>query len=69
MWNRRQWSVEPCTLLSPRRAFTPPPATPMFPSMSWMMAMFLIICVPTVCWVQPMAYMMVADFSGPPVEA
>jgi hypothetical protein len=31
----------------------------MLPSSSWMMAMVRMFWVPVVCWVQPMAYMMV----------
>jgi hypothetical protein len=39
----------------PRSAFTPPPAMPMLPSRSWMMAMERMFCDPTLCWVQPSA--------------
>ena len=69
MWNSRQWSVEPWTLDSPRRAFTPPPATPMLASSTWMMDMARMFWTPTVCWVQPMAYMMVPALPLAPVAA
>ena len=51
------------------RALTPPPAMPMLPSSSWMMAMVRMFWVPTVCCVHPMAYMMVPVRLGLPVEA
>lgn len=61
--------MEPCTLDSPRSALTPPPATPMLPSRSWMMDMARMFCTPTLFWVQPIAYMMVPALSGAPVDA
>ena len=53
----------------PRRAFIPPPAMPMLPSKSCIMAAVRIICDPTVCWVQPRAYMMVRVRLGAEVVA
>jgi hypothetical protein len=51
-------------LLWPRSAFMPPPAMPMLPSSSCMMAAVRIICEPTLCCVQPSAYMMVMALPG-----
>ncbi|MNZ92662.1 hypothetical protein D3C78_1116940 [compost metagenome] len=53
----------------PRRAFIPPPGMPMLPSSSCTMAPVRIICEPTVCWVQPRAYMMVIALPGCAVSA
>ena len=62
-------SVMPCTLAWPRSAFTPPPARPMLPSSSWIMAMARMFCEPTECCVQPSAYRMVMTRSGVLVPA
>ena len=67
-WKRSPWSVDPWTLLSPRRALIPPPATPMLPRSIWMMVMARMFCVPTVCCVHPIAYSSVPARSGFPVE-
>ena len=62
-------SVMPCTLACPRSAFTPPPAMPTLPSMSWIMAIMRMFCEPTVCCVQPSAYRMVRVLLGAAVPA
>ena len=46
----------------------PPPGRPMLPRMSWRMAAVRMIWLPTVCIVQPTAYMMVPTRSAVPVE-
>ena len=61
--------MSPWMLEWPRRAFTPPPAMPTLPSRSCTMAAVRIICDPTVCWVQPRAYMKVRVRSGTEVVA
>ena len=53
----------------PRSAFTPPPAMPMLPSSSWIIAMVRMFCAPTVCCVQPSAYRNVVVLSAALVEA
>ncbi|MOA56283.1 hypothetical protein D3C78_1802340 [compost metagenome] len=53
----------------PRKAFMPPPATPMLPSSSWIIAPVRRICAPVVCCVQPSAYRMVATRPDSAVEA
>ena len=50
-------------------AFTPPPATPMLANSSWIIDMVRIFWTPTVCWVQPMAYIEVPTLSTAYVEA
>ncbi len=69
MWKRMAWSVAPWTLDSPRSAFTPPPARPTLPRRSWIIAIVRMFWVPTVCWVQPIAYISVPTRSDLPVEA
>jgi hypothetical protein len=51
------------------QAFTPPPAMPMLPSSSWIIAMVRMFCAPTVCCVQPSAYRKVVVLSAALVEA
>jgi hypothetical protein len=46
----------------------PPPAMPMFPSSSCMIAAVRIISDPWLCWVQPSAYMIVIARFGTAVE-
>ena len=48
-------SVAPWTFASPRSAFTPPPAMPMFPRRSCVIASARMFCVPIVAWVWPIA--------------
>jgi len=48
---------------------TPPPAIPILPSSSWIIAMVRMFCAPTVCCVQPRAYMMVMTLPGAEVSA
>ena len=64
----RPRSVRPWILEWPRSAFMPPPETPMFPSSSCTIAAQRIICEPTVCCVQPSAYMIVIARVGVAVE-
>ena len=47
----------------------PPPAMPMLPSSSWMIAMQRMFCEPTECSVQPSAYRLVIVLSGAAVPA
>ena len=47
----------------------PPPATPMFPSSSWTIAMVRMFCEPIECWVQPSANRLVIALSGWAVDA
>ena len=56
-------------LLWPRSAFMPPPAMPILPSSSCMIAAVRIICEPTECCVQPSAYMIVITRLGGADEA
>ena len=62
------WSVAPWTLACPRSALMPPPGRPMLPSRSCRIAPLRMIWLPTVCIVQPTAYMMVPTRSAVPVE-
>ena len=62
------WSVAPCTLAWPRSALMPPPGRPMLPSSNCRIAAVRMIWLPTVCIVQPTAYMMVPTRSARPVE-
>ena len=61
-------SVMPCTFACPRSAFTPPPARPMLPSSSWIIAIVRMFCEPTECCVQPSAYRIVITRAGVAVE-
>ena len=62
------WSVAPWTLAWPRMALMPPPGRPMLPSSSCMIAALRMFWLPTVCMVQPTAYMIVPTRSAVPVE-
>ncbi len=53
----------------PRKAFIPPPATPILPSSNWTIAMARMFWEPTECWVQPRANMLVIALSGGAVLA
>ena len=53
----------------PRSAFIPPPATPMLPSSSWIIAIVRMFCEPFECCVQPSAYMLVIALSVAAVSA
>ena len=62
-------SVSPWMLEWPRRAFMPPPRTPILPRSSWIIAMQRMFWAPLECCVQPSAYMEVMALSGVAVEA
>jgi hypothetical protein len=53
----------------PRKAFMPPPATPVLPSSSYTIAIVPMFCEPFECCVQPNAYMLVIAWSAAEVSA
>ena len=57
-------SVSPWMLEWPRKAFMPPPRTPILPRMSCSIAMPRMFCAPLECWVQPSAYIEVMVLVG-----
>ena len=61
-------SVSPWMLEWPRRAFMPPPRTPILPRMSCSIAMERMFCEPFECCVQPSAYMDVIVLTGEDVS-